>query len=58
MRSHYGQGTMPLSPDQCGGEVDGVERSERHRQRFAGPAEHRRAQQHEVNSLEPPDDGA
>ncbi len=40
-------------PDECGGEVNGVERAKRSGKRVAGPAEDRCTEQHEVDRLNP-----
>jgi hypothetical protein len=53
MRRHGRQRALALAPQQCGCEMDRVQRAEWRRQWFAGATQDRWSQQHEVECFEP-----
>jgi hypothetical protein len=53
MRRHLGQRSQTITPDQCSGQVDRIDRADRHGHWLARTAQHWRTQQHQVNRFEP-----
>ena len=49
VRQHLGQRSDAVPPDERGGEVDGIQRADRERHRFAGTGQYRWTQQHQVD---------